>query len=134
MSKFAEFWKSTRVEKPGNATHTPKWDRCVAHVKQSTPGADPYAVCTSVLGDEAVKSMDDAKFDRVLDKALGVVAAGPIPESKLARQDLEGSTGLSKSSGFTPRDFLIERIRANQKQISTKTKSFRDAWASVKPR
>lgn len=136
MSKFAEVWKSTHFTKPGAGTHSAKFDRCVASVKKNTPGADAYAVCTSVLGDEAISKMDDKKFDEVLDKALGsfgIANAGPIPESKLSRQNLEGSS-LSKSSGFTPRDYLIERMRQNQKKTVSKGSSFREAWAAVKPR
>ncbi len=138
MSKFGDFWKNTRVTKPAGATHTPKWDRCVSHVKSTNPGADAYAVCTAMLGDESFKSMDEGKFNAVLDKALekiGIVAAGPIPESKLARQDLEGSSDLSKAfEGFTPRASLVSRIARNQKAPVGKGGSFRDAWSKVKAR
>ena len=126
-----------RVEKPGASTHTAKWDRCVEHVKASGSGADPYAVCTAMLGDESFKSMDEGKFNEVLDKALGsfgIAAAGPIPESLLARQDLEGTTSRKSAEGFTPRDALISRIKGNQKAAVEKGSSFKDAWSRVKPR
>lgn len=147
-SKFQEIYKSTggRFTKPGDSAHTPKWDRCVAHVKESSPGADPYAVCTAMLGDESFKSMDEGKFNAVLDKALeevgkdgfgvgsfGIAGAGPIPRSLLSRQDLEGSTGVSK--GFSSHAALVERIRGNQRAKTAKGgSSFRDAWAAVKAR
>lgn len=127
------------VQKPGNSVHTAKWDRCVEHVRSSSPGADPYAVCTAMLGDESFKAMDDAQFDAVVDKALeelgkdmfgvgqfGIAGAGPIPESKLARQDLEGSS--------TQKHSLVSRIAANQKVSARKGGTFADAWSRVKPR
>jgi hypothetical protein len=137
MSRFQEFWKSgaKRVQKPGDAAHTAQWDRCVSHVKESSPGADPYAVCTAMLGDESFKAMDEAKMNAVMDKALeklgqfGIAAAGPIPESLLARQDLEGTTRK-----FSNAAQLVSRIKANQKAPARKGGSFRDAWAGVKPR
>lgn len=144
MSKFQDIYKSTggRFTKPGDAAHTAKWDRCVEHVKASGSGADPFAVCTAMLGDESFKSMDEEKFNSVIDKALeqvgkdmfgvggfGIAGAGPIPESLLARQDLEGTT-----KGFTPRDALVSRIKANQKATVTKGSSFKDAWSRVKAR
>ena len=148
MSRFQDEYRKTggRFSKPGDAVHTPKWDRCVEHVKASGSGADPYAVCTAMLGDESFKSMDEGKFNAVLDKALeevekdsfgvggfGIAGAGPIPRSLLARQDLEGSTGVSK--GFSPHAALVSRIKRNQKATVEKGgSSFRDAWASVKPR
>lgn len=131
MSKFGDFWKQDRMTKPGESTHTPKWDRCVEHVRASNPTADPYAVCTAMLGDESFKAMDEAEFNGIVDKALekiGVVAAGPIPESKLARQDLEGTTSRKGIAG------LVERIKANQKTPVKKGSSFRDAWSRVKAR
>lgn len=138
MTKFAEFWKnSARMEKPGAAAHTAKWDRCVAHVKESSPGADPYAVCTAMLGDETFKAMEEDEFNGLVDKALGqigIVAAGPIPRSLLARQDLEGSTSRKSFEGFTRQAELVSRIRDNQKAPVAKGSSFRDAWSRVKAR
>lgn len=141
MSKFSEVWKNqgTLLQKPGESTHTPKWDRCVAHVKSSSPGADPYAVCTAMLGDESFKSMEDSTLFKTIDKALeklgsfGIAGAGPIPHSLLAGQDLEGTTRKS-IEGFTSRDMLIERIKSNQKGTVAKGSTFKDLWANIKPR
>ena len=47
-----------KVEKPGRSVHSAKFDRCVAHVKESGTAENPYAVCTAVLGDEAFKSQN----------------------------------------------------------------------------
>ncbi len=92
MSKFTEQWKST-VEKPGASTHSEKWDRCVEHVKSNGNGANAYAVCTSMLGEESFKSIMTkeeytSKMDEYMRK-LGISGAGPVPESLLADQDLE---------------------------------------------
>jgi hypothetical protein len=148
MSKFKDFWaEKARVEKPGNTMHTAKWDRCIAHVKQNNPGADPYAVCTAMLGDESFKAMDEAEFNGLIDKALeniekdnfgiggiGIAAAGPIPRSLLARQDLEESSTKKSFAGFTSQSELISRIKGNQKTKVAKGGSFRDAWSRIKPR
>lgn len=97
MSNFTEFYKSMkdRLEKPGAGTHSEKWDRCVRDVKASGSASDPYAVCTAMLKSQTFKSMDDQTFgDKIkfyLQK-LGLAAAGPIPNSLLARQDLAGET------------------------------------------
>lgn len=136
MTEKGAVKKDSLLQKPGGSAHTAKWDSCVAHVKESNPGADPYAVCTAMLGDESFKAMDESNFNAVIDKALGQIgisAAGPIPNSKLARQDLEGSTKKSFGS-FTPTADLVSRIKSNQKAPVTKRSSFRDAWSKIKPR
>lgn len=134
-----------RITKPGESTHTAKWDSCVKHVRDTNPGADPYAVCTAMLGDESFKAMDESKFNALIDKALegmekdnfgvggfGIAGAGPIPESLLARQDLEGST-THKGQFSSPTD-LVARIKANQKGTVAKASSFKDAWSRIKAR
>lgn len=124
------------LQKPGGSVHTAKWDRCIEHVRSTNSGADPYAVCTAMLGDESFKAMDEVQFNGMIDKALeklgsfGIAGAGPIPESKLARQDLEGST----TRKFSPTVELVSRIKANQKTPMAKGGSFRDAWSRVKAR
>lgn len=139
MSKFREDWvkKNSVLLKPEGATHTAQWDRCVAHVKQNNGDADPYAVCTAMLGDESFKAMDEKAFNDVIDKALGTIgisAAGPIPHSLLARQDLEGTSTKKAFTGFTPHSELVGRIKGNQKAPIAKGSSFRDMWSRVKPR
>lgn len=91
---FTEFYK-TLVEKPGESPHAAKWDRCVEHVSQQG-GANAYAVCTAALGQSAFKSMDagDPNFLKEVDMflgKLGISGAGPVPNSLLARQDLDGT-------------------------------------------
>jgi len=161
MSKFQDLWKKTagrvaavdtdgyeETDPMAKEAHTAKWDRCVEHVKSSSPGADPFAVCTAMLGDESLKAMDEARFNGLIDKALeemakdnfgvgsfGISGAGPIPRSLLAGQDLESSsTKKSASGGFTSHTDLVERMRRNQKVPVGKARSFRDAWAAVKSR
>lgn len=88
------------VEKPGEATHTAKWDRCVEEVKAKGGGADPYAVCTAMLGDDSFKAMNDDDFVKEVDEflhKLGIAGAGPVPSSLLSRQDLERSTRKSSA-------------------------------------
>lgn len=121
--------KKARVEKPGSASHSAKWDRCVAHVKENNSSADPYAVCTAMLGDETFKAMDESKFNAVLDKALntiGIVAGGPMKGSD--------ETASKAMAGFTSQKGLLERIRLNQKAKVEKGSSFKEAWSKVKPR
>ncbi len=127
--------KDSLLQKPGGSTHTAKWDRCVAHVKANNGDADPYAVCTAMLGDESFKTMDEEKFNSTIDKALeklgsfGIAGAGPIPSSLLARQDLEGTT-----KKHTSQVDLVARIARNQKTSVGKGGSFRDMWAKIKAR
>ncbi len=94
MSKFTEFFKSMNlVEKPGNSTHSAKWDRCIEEVKASGKGKNAYAICTAAMGDESFKSMDDSTFDEKIKTylhKLGIAGAGPIPNSLLSKQDLVG--------------------------------------------
>lgn len=147
MTEKGAISKDRLLQKPGGSTHTARWDRCVSHVKENSPGADPYAVCTAMLGDESFKAMDEAKFDAIIDKALeemekdnfgvggfGIAGAGPIPESKLARQDLEGSSTKKAFENFTPTAPLVARIKANQKATVSKGSSFKDAWSRITAR
>lgn len=96
MSKFNDIYaklnKSILVEKPGASIHTPKWDRCVAQVESASEGANAYAVCTAMMGDESFKSMDENAVGEKMKfymQKLGIAVAGPVPNSLLARQDLE---------------------------------------------
>lgn len=101
--------KSQAFAKPGASIHTKKWDDCVEHVKANSSGANAYAVCTAMFGDDSFKAMDDAGFlakvDEYIDrlgitagikaKSVGIGFAGPVPGSLLARQDLEGRKASS---------------------------------------
>lgn len=85
------------VEKPGNASHSAKFDRCVAHVESKGGAKDAYAICTMALGEDALKSMEytDPAFGKEIEtfmRTLGIGEAGPVPHSLLSRQDLERST------------------------------------------
>lgn len=42
----------------GHDIHSDKWKRCVEHVKAKGGTDNPYAVCTSVLGQNSFKSFD----------------------------------------------------------------------------
>lgn len=103
MNQFKELWRKNNtekgilgyVEKPGQSIHSEKWDRCVAEVG-SDPSVNAYAICTSQLGVESFKSLSGMKksqLDEVLQELdkMGIGEAGPIPNSLLARQDLETS-------------------------------------------
>lgn len=98
---FLKAYKSL-VEKPGNTEHSAKFDRCVAHVKSKGDTKNAYAVCTEALGGEAFKSMNsqDPNFIKEVDvflHKLGIGGAGPVPNSLLAEQDLDGHTEKSFS-------------------------------------
>lgn len=84
-----------QIEKPGQSIHSAKWDSCVAEVGKD-PSINAYAVCTSKLGEESFKSnMTKSELEMAkneLKKAIDTAYAGPIPNSKLAEQDLEGET------------------------------------------
>lgn len=117
------------VEKPE------KFERCVQHVKANNPGANAYAVCNAVLSDKAFANKSVPFLTGLLDRAIkdmGIAAAGPIPESKLAGQDLEG-TATTKSLPFTSTYELAARIKANQKPTIKKGSSFKEAWSRVRP-
>lgn len=149
------------VEKPGPSIHTSKWDECVADVKSKNPGANAYAVCTSQLGDESFKSefrglaytkslIKNAK--REMAKDVGVGFAGAVPNSLLARQDLEGTkirtTKSDKASNDklyqlkddaayaeteTEKKSVVTDIKDTQKKrqkaaINMREKSFKDVW------
>ena len=150
MSRFSQYWKDRAVDTDeyeetdpmAKVGHSAKWDRCVEHVQATNPGADSYAVCTAMLGDESFKAMDEQKFNALIDKALenmekdsfgvgsfGIAGAGPIPESKLSRQDLEGTTTAKKGIAG-----LVDRIAANQKAPTSKGGSFKERWSQVKAR
>jgi hypothetical protein len=46
------------VNKPGEGTHSEKFDRCVEHVKESNPTANAFAVCTAQLGEDAFNKVE----------------------------------------------------------------------------
>lgn len=90
------------VEKPGNATHSAKFDRCVEHVESKGGAKNAYAICTMALGEDALKSMDynDPAFGKEVEtfmRTLGISGAGPVPVSLMSAQDLEGATRASKA-------------------------------------
>ena len=97
MSKFSDFFKELNigkdmVEKPGEGTHSPKWDRCVEEVKNSGKGKNAYAICTAAIGSGLSKDMNDDDFAgkiKMYMQKLGISEAGPIPNTLLSRQDLE---------------------------------------------
>lgn len=85
------------VEKPGNASHSAKFDRCVEHVESKGGAKNAYAICTMAMGEDALKSMEhnDPNFGKEIEtfmRTLGIGEAGPVPNSLLSAQDLEGST------------------------------------------
>lgn len=94
-NKFRKAWANMNlVEKPGASSHSAKWDRCIQHVKENGKGANAYAVCTDMLGEESFKFVKSEKdFTEKMDeymRKLGISGAGPVPNSLLARQNLEG--------------------------------------------
>jgi len=47
---------------PGEKSiHTAKWDRCVKKVKEKSPDANPYAICSSSIDDGGVKKSHQKK-------------------------------------------------------------------------
>lgn len=93
--KLEEMKEKKQVEKPGPSIHSAKWDRCVADLKDKK-GVNAYAVCTAQLGEESFKSeMTKSEVElakKELKKAIDTMAAGGVPKSLLAEQDLEGET------------------------------------------
>lgn len=112
------------MQKPGESTHSAKWDRCVEHVK-SKGGANAYAVCTKMLGEESFKSIevDSPNFIKELDEfmhTLGIAGAGKVPNSLLARQDLEGTEKIQKAYFMqtAPMDVIFHDPQKPQYTIS----------------
>lgn len=104
MSTDTAFTKAYKrlVEKPGASVHSQKFDRCVEHVQSRGGAKNAYAICTAALGDAAFKSVseNDPSFVKELDvflHKLGIAGAGPVPNSLLARQDLEGTEKVQKT-------------------------------------
>lgn len=90
------------VQKPGESIHSKEWDDCVREVqaKQGETGGkvNAFAVCTAKLSDKAFKSevrhlsyikSEIKKAQKEVEK-MGIEGAGSVPNSLLARQDLEG--------------------------------------------
>lgn len=101
LSIFERYWKGRRevIEKPGESTHSAKWDRCVQHIKDKGGNYNAYAVCTAMLGDESFKSMNDDDFMKEVDimlRKLGISGAGAVPNSLLSMQDLEPREKVQK--------------------------------------
>ncbi len=112
MSNFKQFWK-TLVEKPGDSQHSEKWDRCVADVKASGKGDSAYAICTAAMK-SIDKSMSDDDFANKIKyymQKLGIAEAGPIPNTLLSRQDLEGETRKSLKKGMSQEEVLVEHYK-----------------------
>lgn len=97
------------VEKPGPSIHTTKWDDCIRDVQTKDSKANAYAVCTAQLGEESFKSEHRHKgyIKSLIRKArleveeekrekMGIATAGPVPNSLLAGQDLEGEARESE--------------------------------------
>lgn len=109
MTVGAAFLKAYKnlVEKPGNAEHSAKFDACVAHVQEQGNGKNAYAICSAAMGDESFKSMEpnNPNFIKEIDfflQKLGIGGAGPVPNSLLAEQDLEGRSEKS----FSKTDYM----------------------------
>lgn len=149
-NKFADLWKASgggggdeentgkgidldMVQKPA------KLEACVADVTRSNPTANAYAVCNAAMSDKSIASLPAGQIGKVVSKALnqiGISAGGPIPNSLLARQDLE-PTSSSKSmpsweDSETTVKSLIGRIARNQKAKFSKGSSFKEVWAKVR--
>ncbi len=120
------------IQKPGASIHSAKWDRCVEHVKESSPGADPYAVCTAALGEGSFKSQfSDAGLFQVadqlaksgkFDKSVDTSFAGKVPNSKLSRQDLEGEETTTKHIRHEGDKWNLYSIKTGKLLGSHKTK------------
>lgn len=110
MSKFEQFYKSIRTVSVEKAAHSAKWDSCIAQVQNGRSDADPYAVCTAMLGTEAFKSMDNNSFKDKIKfymQKLGIAGAGPVPNSLMASQDLEPTTEKSIQKSTDIQNFSV---------------------------
>ncbi len=151
--------------KPGPSIHSSKWDDCVKNVSVSNPSANAYAVCTAQLGEESFKSehRDLAYVKSEISKAkkemnkVGISIAGPVPNSLLAEQDLEGKTKstilsttakqldkiadkadeMTEDSQHTEEQVLLaDKIESLQQKrqkamLSERKKSFKQNWKDV---
>lgn len=81
------------------------FDRCVLEVQGKGGVEDAYAVCTAAMKSESLKSMshDDPRFSKEVEqfmRTLGISGAGPLPQSLMARQDLERGRTTKKTMEF----------------------------------
>ena len=115
-----------QIEKPEGSVHSEKWDKCVADVKKDNPEANAYAVCTSQLGEASFKSFDTmnkSQLDIVKSEVenilkFGIENAGPIPNSKLSRQDLEGTTTKASLTSSDEAEAYRDAVRMLKRGMS----------------
>lgn len=110
--------KEKKVEKHGESIHTKEWDDCIRDVqsKDGNHKANAYAVCTAKLGEQSFKSQyrHMAYIKSLVTKAvkevhkMGIGAAGPVPSSLLARQDLQGEAYEEEARVQAAKDKLHE--------------------------
>ena len=78
------------ISKPGEGTHSDKWDRCVAEVRARGGVDSPEAVCTAQLGEESFRGLergewtekDMGKIESLLKKIGNVGVAGHDEKNK----------------------------------------------------
>lgn len=110
LKDFAGMWrKFSKTESEGA-----RMEKCVSYVSDKAGVVKAYGVCTAILADDTYKSMDESAFLKEVDlflQKLGIAGAGPIPNSLLARQDLEpNSTSKAEEPQF------IKNLRRLQKR------------------
>lgn len=111
-----------------------RWHKFIRHVEDYNKNVNSVAVCNAILCQDTLKSLPDIELMDVMDKAIDILTAGPVPASLLAAQDLEGSV--------TRRDSVIDHIAANQKKAQQREikerapnqKSFKDYWKGQEKR
>lgn len=117
------------VEKPGNAEHSAKFDRCVLEVQGKGGVEDAYAVCTEAMKSDTIKSMshNDPGFSKEVEqfmRTLGISGAGPVPHSLMARQDLE--------SGRTTKTMEFAKKRITKDGSNTLSVWYHDNYGNRK--
>ncbi len=148
-----------QISKPGPSIHTAEWDRCVEDIKRKNPDANAYAVCTAQLGEASFKSQYRhlsyiKSFIEKARKAVVTSFAGPVPNSGLADQDLEGEKKKSDAADdaklYELKDQArrvdnerekddvadkIEEVQRKRQKAALKErgviKSFKEAWKSL---
>ena len=84
--------------------YSPEWNACVIDCQEKNSKTNAYAICTAQLSEKSFKKEYQhlsytksilKKAQREVEK-MGTEAAGPIPNSLLARQDLEGEAEESE--------------------------------------
>lgn len=110
---FNEFYKNL-VEKKDPLIAKTRMEKCIEYVT-AKGGKEAGKVCAAMLSEDAYKNMGDGEFDKEVDefmRTLGISGAGPVPNSLLARQDLEAKEWeLGAHKSFSKAANVLVRVQ-----------------------